>query len=176
MSTLSLNKKGSTQECGTVSGGSNPPLAAKTTTNNHLFIKTMTKTKKLTLTIARILAERVREKLSTTAKTNGEKHKEKVLASKEYADFEKLRVQENEIRNKLKKLEEKIVDKYSTPMMKITVQGVYCNRPASISIYENQDVTVDSIRDMIILEDHFAESTITHEEIVDKIVAKFLKP
>ena len=30
MSTLNLNKKGSTQECGTVSGGSNPSLATNT--------------------------------------------------------------------------------------------------------------------------------------------------
>jgi hypothetical protein len=136
----------------------------------------MTKSKKLTLTIARILAERVREKLSTTAKTNREKHKEKVLASKEYAELKTLHVQENEIRYKLEQLEEKLVDNYSTPMMKITVQGVYCNSPVLISIYDNHDVSVDSIRDMIILEDHFAESTITHEEIVDKIVAKLLKP
>ena len=136
----------------------------------------MTKSKKLTLTIARILAERVREKLSTTSKIVGEKHKEKILASKEYADFEKLRAQEREIRTKLKKLEEKIVDKHSTPMMKVKVSTMYLERPATICISENQAVTVDSIRDMIILEDHFAESTITHEEIVDKIVAKFLKP
>ncbi len=49
MSNLSLKKKGLTQECGTVSGGSNPPLAAKTTTQQTIIYQNHDKIKKINL-------------------------------------------------------------------------------------------------------------------------------
>lgn len=134
----------------------------------------MSKQKKITYTIAKILAERVREKLSETSMKTAEKHKEKILASKDYAEYEKLRDQEREARSKMKKLEEKIVEKYSTPMMKIRMSAMYADRPASVSISENKAVTVESIRDSILIEDYFADSPVSHEELVNKMVKKFL--
>ena len=134
----------------------------------------MSKTKKITSTIAKILAERVREKLSMLAAKMAETQTEKVMSSKEYVEFEKLRAQEREIANKLKKLEDKISEKYSTPMMKVKMNVMYRERPATVRISENNHVTVDSIRDSILLDDHFADSTVSHDEIIDNMVKKFI--
>jgi len=131
------------------------------------------KTKNITSTVAKILAERVRKKLSETSMSLGEKQKEKVLASKEYAEFEKLREQERQLRSKLDALKNKICEKNSTSMMKVKLNTVYCDRPASVNISENDKVSVESIRDSILLEDHFASSPVTVDEMVDNMVKKF---
>lgn len=131
------------------------------------------KTKNITSTIAKILAERVRAKLSETSMSLAEKQKEKVLASKEYVEFEKLREQERQLRSKLDALKNKICEKYTTSMMKVKLNTAYYDRPASVNISENDKVSVESIRDSILLEDHFASSPVTVDEMVDNMVKKF---
>lgn len=132
------------------------------------------KTKNITSTLAKILAERVREKLSQTSMSLAEKQKEKVLASKEYAEFEKLREQERQLTAKIKAFENKISEKYSTSLMKVKLITMYVERPATVKITESTQVSVESIRDSILLEDHFATSPVTIDEMVDKMVKKFM--
>jgi exonuclease VII large subunit len=156
----------------------------------------MSKTKPITPTIAKILAEIVRKKLSAFTTEIADKHKKTIAESKEFDQFEKLRNKEYELRKlhdelerknfdkyrdkerELKKLrealEQKIIDKYSTPLMRVRLTTVYSDRPASIYIKENEEVSVEKIRDSILLEDYFSNSPVTHDELVDKLVKKFL--
>jgi hypothetical protein len=134
----------------------------------------MSKTKPITLTIAKILAESVREKLSAFATEIADKHKKTIAESKDFAEFEKLRNKERELRKLREALEQKIIDKYSTPMMRVKLNTIYSDRPASIHIKETEDVSVEKIRDSILLEDYFSTSPVTHDELVDKLVKKFL--
>jgi hypothetical protein len=134
----------------------------------------MSKTKPITPTIAKILAESVRKKLSTFATEIADKHKKTIAESKDFAEFEKLRSKERELRMLREALEQKIIDKYSTPMMRVRLSAVYSDGPISIQIRENEEVSVEKIRDSIILEDYFSNSSVTHDEIVDKLVKKFL--
>jgi hypothetical protein len=138
------------------------------------FYNQTVKTKNITPTLAKILAQRVREKLSETSTLLAEKQKEKVLASKEYAEFEKLREQERQLRKKIDILKNKISEKYSTSLMKVKLNTVYSDKPAAVNISENDKVSVESIRDSILLDDHFATSPVTVDEMVDKMVKKFM--
>lgn len=132
------------------------------------------KTKGITSTIAKILAERVRQKLSETSMLLAEKQKEKVMLSTEYAEFEELREQERELRKKIDAFKNKISEKYSTPMMLVKLNTVYSDRPASVSISESQKVSVESIRDEILIEDYFATSPVTVDEMVEHMVKRFM--
>lgn len=132
------------------------------------------KTKGITSTMAKILAERVRQKLSETSMLLAEKQKEKVMLSAEYAEFEELREQERELRKKIDAFKNKISEKYSTPMMLVKLSTVYSDRPASVSISESQKVSVESIRDEILIEDYFATSPVTVDEMVEHMVKRFM--
>lgn len=132
------------------------------------------KTKGITSTMAKILAERVRQKLSETSMLLAEKQKEKVMLSAEYAEFEELREQERELRKKIDAFKNKISEKYSTPMMLVKLNTVYSDRPASVSISESQKVSVESIRDEILIEDYFATSPVTVDEMVEHMVKRFM--
>ena len=134
----------------------------------------MSKTKPITPTIAKILAESVRKKLSAFATEIADKHKKTIAESKEFDQFEKLRNKEYELRKLHDALEQKIIDKYSTPMMRVRLNTIYSDRPTSIQIKENEEVSVEKIRDSILLEDYFSNSPVTHDELVDKLVKKFL--
>lgn len=134
----------------------------------------MSKTKPITPTIAKILAEIVRKKLSAFTTEIADKHKKTIAESKEFDQFEKLRNKERELRKSREALEQKIIDKYSTPLMRVRLNTVYSDRPASIYIKENEEVSVEKIRDSILLEDYFSNSPVTHDELVDKLVKKFL--
>ena len=134
----------------------------------------MSKSKKLTLTIARILAERVREKLFKTSHAVADEKKAKILSSKEYKNFEKLRQQERDIRAKIKEAGEKLAEKNSTPLMKVSMNTMYLDRPSTVNITENKNVSVEFIRDTILLKEHFADSIISHDDIVNELVKEFL--
>lgn len=131
--------------------------------------------KKLTPTLARILAENVRAKLMDHSKEMSAKHQAKIKGSKEYKEYEKLRRQNDEIENRMKDLKKEIEENFSTPMMNIQL-GWSSNVAADSAVYirETKEISMEAIRDSILLEDYFADSAISHDELVDKIVKKFL--
>mgnify|MGYP006871971507 CR=1 FL=1 len=131
--------------------------------------------KKLTPTLARILAENVRAKLTENAKDISLKHQAMIKDSKEYKEYEKLRRQNIQIEDRMKDLKKETEEKYSTTMMHVQL-GWSSNDAidASVIIRETKAVSADAIRDAILLEDYFADSSISHDELVDKIVKKFL--
>ena len=132
------------------------------------------KTNNITPTIAKILAQRVREKLSEKLALFAKNQEQKVLASKEFADFEKLREQQRQIRTKIDALENKICKMYSTSVMQVKLNTVYSSQPAEVYLRETNQICIDSIRDSILLEDYFATSHVTVEEMIDNMVKKYI--
>lgn len=131
--------------------------------------------KKLTPTLARILAQNVRAKLMDHSKEMSVKHQAKIKSSKEYKEYEKLRRQNHEVESRMSELYKIVQENYSTPMMKVSL-GCPSNIDVDTYVYirETQEVSMEAIRDSILLEDYFADSSISHDELVDKIVKKFL--
>lgn len=128
--------------------------------------------KRLTTNIARMLAQKVCEKLREKAKEYEKTLRPKVLASKEMKEFVKL---ENELRNVTTKIDEKrkqITDKFNKDGYHVRV--FFSGGKGEVQINTSMYSTFE-IADMLMLEDHFSDGSTTAEEIVDKIADKLLK-
>lgn len=128
--------------------------------------------KRLTTNIARMLAQKVNEKIREKIIDHKKALTPKILASKEMKEFVKL---ENEMRTLTTKIEEKrkqISDKFNKDGYYVRVffnqgQGAVDISTSMHSSYE--------IADMLMLEDHFSDGSTTAEEIVDKVADRLLK-
>jgi hypothetical protein len=130
------------------------------------------KQKPLTRTIATMLAQKVRQELTTKSMAHSEQIKVKALASKEFKEYKKVADQIAELQTKRKLLKDAVTAKYSSEIAETYIYEY--GTSAEIRFREQNKVSVDGIRDMLLLEDYFNNSSVTPEEMVDKMVTKLL--
>lgn len=139
----------------------------------------MSKRPKITHTVARILAERVKDRLTAEAKEFCKNYIDKVKDSKDYVKLQKLVTKRNAIVNKMNaeisNAEQVLKNSYSNSIAKVNVSSYYTSDYPSLSVREADSIQTDYIRDTILLKDFYAESGLSHDQIVDELVKEFMK-
>jgi hypothetical protein len=130
-------------------------------------------TKKLTPTIAKALAEKVRAELVVRHKGSTETITKKVESSKLYKELLLTIKKIDELEEKKQVLRKEIEENLSTKMYDVGVSS-YHSTP-HISVNYRSAFSVDSIKDMILIEDYMSEDTKTPEEFVKFIADKLSK-
>ena len=129
--------------------------------------------KKLTPTIAKALAEKVRAELVVRHKGSTETITKKVESSKLYKELLLTIKKIDELDEKKQSLRKEIEENFSTKMSDVGVSS-YHSTP-HISVNYRSAFSVDSIKDMILIEDYMSEDTKTPEEFVKFIADKLSK-
>lgn len=130
--------------------------------------------KKMTTTIAKALAEKVRAKLAEQVSGTDTKIRKTVVASKEWKQYLKIYAEKKAIIEKANALEKEIKDKYTTNVAKVDVY-TYSNSGPELRVYENQKVvSIDSIKDTILIEDYLSGGTETAEQMIERITQQLL--
>lgn len=127
--------------------------------------------KKLTSTIAKALAEKVRHELKQHTSKLSADLKAKVEASKEHKEYMKVQKQIEELHVKQRTLAESMQNKFSTKIAQINIYS-----SGNISVYDTNNASVEGIRDLILIEDYLSDGTETTEQLIDRMVAKLIKP
>lgn len=131
--------------------------------------------RKMTPTIARALAEKVRVKLSEQVTGTDAKIKKIIESSTEWKAYLKLAIEKKAISEKLQNAENAIKSKHTSNIARIDIYS-YNNSGPEIRVYENQKVvSVDSIKDTILIEDYLSGGTETAEEMIERITKQLLK-
>jgi hypothetical protein len=127
--------------------------------------------KKLTPVIAKALAEKVRAELLARHKGSSKALVDKVESSKMYKELLSTINKINELEEKKQDIRKEIEHKYSTKISDVTVS--YHTKP---QVYVNYHATfsVDSIKDLILIEDYMSNDTKTAEEFITFIADKIL--
>lgn len=131
------------------------------------------KQKPLTKTIATMLAEKVRQKLAEQTLDWSTKYKDKLEKSKEFKEYLKLWEQREVISSRMNALSNEFSQKNTTDLAKVSI-NTYSSKAPTVSIRESNNVSVEGVRDMLLLEDYFNGSSVTPEEMVDVVVKKLL--
>ena len=126
--------------------------------------------KKLTPTIAKALAEKVKQELQKRNKNLSETIKQKAEASKEFKSYVKLCKEIEELELKKESLRESIVQKFSSQLCDVNIPG-YSKQP-HIYVRETSFLSLDSIKDLILIEDFMSDSNVTSDEFINLIVEK----
>lgn len=129
--------------------------------------------KKLTPTIAKALAEKVRAELVVRHKGSTETITKKVEASKLYKELLLSIKKIEELEEKKQSLRKEIEEQFSTKMSDVGVSA-YHSEP-HVSVNYRSAFSVDSIKDMILIEDYMSDDTKTPEEFVKFIADKLSK-
>lgn len=129
--------------------------------------------KKLTPTIAKALAEKVRAELVVRHKGNTETLTKKVESSKLYKELLLTIKKVDELEEKKQSLRKEIEENFSTKMSDVGVSA-YHSSP-HISVNYRSAFSVESIKDMILIEDYMSEDAKTPEEFVKFIADKLSK-
>lgn len=129
--------------------------------------------KKLTPAIAKALAEKVRAELLVRHKGSTETLIKKVEASKLYKELILTIKKINELEEKKQSLRKEIEEQFSTKMSDVGVSA-YHSTP-HVSVNYRSAFSVDSIKDMILIEDYMSDDTKTPEEFVKFIADKLSK-
>ena len=129
--------------------------------------------KKLTPTIAKALAEKVRAESVVRHKGSTETITKKVESSKLYKELLLTIKKIDELDEKKQSLRKEIEENFSTKMSDVGVSA-YHSTP-HISVNYRSAFSVDSIKDMILIEDYMSENTKTPEEFVKFIADKLSK-
>jgi hypothetical protein len=129
--------------------------------------------KKLTPTIAKALAEKVRAELVVRHKGSTETITKKVESSKLYKELLLTIKKIEELEEKKQVLRKEIDENLSTKMYDVGVSS-YHSTP-HISVNYRSAFSVDSIKDMILIEDYMSEDAKTPEEFVKFIADKLSK-
>ena len=129
--------------------------------------------KKLTPVIAKALAERVRAELVARYKGSSETIIKKVESSKLFKELLLTIKKIEELEEKRQSLRKEIEENFSTKMSDVGVSS-YHSTP-HISVNYRSAFSVDSIKDMILIEDYMSEDTKTPEEFVKFIADKLSK-
>jgi hypothetical protein len=129
--------------------------------------------KKLTPTIAKALAEKVRAELVVRHKGSTEAITKKVESSKLYKELLLTIKKIEELEEKKQVLRKEIDENLSTKMYDVGVSS-YHSTP-HISVNYRSAFSVDSIKDMILIEDYMSEDAKTPEEFVKFIADKLSK-
>lgn len=130
-------------------------------------------TKKLTPTIAKALAEKVRAELKTRNKGTAETLEKKVESSKLYKELVLTMSKITDLEEKKQTLKKELEDNFSTKISDVGL-SVYGEKPR-ISVNYHAAFSVDSIKDMILIEDYMSDDTKTPEEFVKFIADKLSK-
>ena len=129
--------------------------------------------KKLTPIIAKALAEKVRAELVARHKGSSETLVTKVQSSKLYKELLLTIAKVNELEEKRQLIRKEIEDKFSTKISDVSVSA-YHSEP-HVSVNYQASFSVDSIKDMILIEDYMSDDTKTPEEFVTYIADKINK-
>ena len=124
--------------------------------------------RKLTPTIARALAEKVRAELVARNATNREALTKKIETSKIYKELCKVISQQKEIEEKKRELVNQINETFSNKVSDVSISMYSSDRP-NISIRETAKASIENIKDMILIEDYLSNGGETTEEIIARI-------
>lgn len=130
-------------------------------------------TKKMTPTIAKALAEKVRAELVARNKTAHAALEKKVESSKLLKELKLTISKIYELENKKAELKKEIEETYSTKVSDVTI-SVYGQGP-TVYIREHAFASVESIKDMVLIEDYMADGNQTPEEFINYIADKLSK-
>jgi hypothetical protein len=128
--------------------------------------------KKLTPVIAKALAEKVRAELLARHKGSSEALVDKVESSKMYKELLSTINKINELEEKKQDIRKEIEHKYSTKISDVTVSS-YHTKP-QVFVNYHATFSVDSIKDLILIEDYMSDDTKTAEEFITFIADKIL--
>lgn len=129
--------------------------------------------KKMTPIIAKALAEKVRAELLSRHKGSSENLVKKVEDSKLYKELLSTISKIEELEVKKQSIRKEIEDKYSTSVSDVSVSA-YHSRP-QVSVNYHSIFYVESIKDMILIEDYMSDDSKTPEEFVKFIADKIIK-
>jgi hypothetical protein len=129
--------------------------------------------KKMTPTIAKALAEKVRAELVARNKTAHAALEKKVESSKLLKELKLTISKITELENKKTELKKEIEETYSTKVSDVTI-SVYGQGP-TVYIREHAFASVESIKDMVLIEDYMADGNQTPEEFIKYIADKLSK-
>ena len=125
--------------------------------------------RKLTPTIARALAEKVRAELVARNATNREALTKKIETSKIYKELCKVVSQQKEIEEKKRELVNQINETFSNKVSDVSISMYSSDRIPNISIRETAKASIENIKDMILIEDYLSNGGETTEEIIARI-------
>jgi hypothetical protein len=128
--------------------------------------------KKLTPIIAKALAEKVRAELVARHKGSSEILITKVESSKLYKELLLTIAKIEELEVKKQVLRKEIENNFSTKISDVGVSS-YHSKP-HVSVNYHASFSVDSIKDMILIEDYMSDDTKTAEEFITYIADKIL--
>ena len=127
--------------------------------------------KKLTTTIARALAEKVRAELVARNKDTATTLKKKVESSKEFKELTKIMAQVNDLEKRKAELRDYLNHQFSTKVADVSV-SLYNSVP-SVYVREQSSASVDNIKDLILIEDYMSDSTTeSAEDLIKRIADK----
>jgi hypothetical protein len=129
--------------------------------------------KKMTPVIAKALAEKVRAELVARNKTAHAALEKKVESSKLLKELKLTISKIHELENKKTELKKEIEETYSTKVSDVTI-SMYGQGP-SVYIREHAFASVESIKDMVLIEDYMADGNQTPEEFINYIADKLSK-
>jgi hypothetical protein len=129
--------------------------------------------KKMTPIIAKALAEKVKQELQKRNKNLSETLKTKVESSKEFKAYLKLHNEVVALSDKKEELRKAITEKYSSNLCDVSIPGYSQN--TEVYVRDTIYLSVESIKDMILIEDYMSDSSLTSEEFVNLIVEKLTK-
>jgi hypothetical protein len=129
--------------------------------------------KKLTPIIAKALAEKVRAELITRHKGTSETLVKKVEDSKLYKELLLTIKKIEELEEKRQSLRKEIENKFSTNISDVSISAYHSTPQVSVNYHST--FYVDSIKDMILIEDYMSDDTKTPEEFVNYIADKIIK-
>jgi hypothetical protein len=126
--------------------------------------------KKLTPIIAKALAEKVRAELLARHKGTSEALVKKVEASKLYKELLSIISKTDELDERKLVVRKQIEEQYSTKISDVSVSAYHSTPQVSVNYHST--FYVDSIKDMILIEDYMSDDTKTPEEFVNYIADK----
>lgn len=130
--------------------------------------------KKMTPTIAKALAEKVRAELVARNKTTHHDLEKKIESSKLFKELKTVIDKIYELEEKKQDLKRKIEEVSSTKIADVNI-SVYGKEP-TIYVREHAYASVDSIKDLILIEDYMSDSGgQTAEEFITYIADKLSK-
>lgn len=129
--------------------------------------------KKLTPAIAKALAEKVRAELVARYKGSTETIVKKVESSKLYKELLATINKMEELEAKKQAIRKEIEENFSTKISDVGVSN-YHSKP-HVSVNYHSAFSVDSIKDLILIEDYMSNTTMTSDEFIKFIADKLSK-
>jgi hypothetical protein len=127
---------------------------------------------RLTKTIAELLAKRIQRKVADTLSAYVKTLENTVLGSKDYKKYVELVKKHDEEYKKLCQLKEQIVKKYTNDQFQVSIYGHTSTTPVKVTFHSR--INTERITEKLILEDYFANSTMSADELVDKVAAELI--